>query len=172
MDTPSLPLQPGEALVEEIKSSPKTITYYSLRAAPLFGVWYVGLLAVLIYSFKLQEGSPVLFLGVALGLSGAVYLIGTIMQWMWRVDLSQRDAWLSTHGIWIDSPDAKGKFIPFLAFVSVREKKDWVGKWLHVEGVEITYREGSSMKKTFIVGVENGEAVVQHIQEKMHVPTP
>ncbi len=165
----SLSLQAGEQLAGEIPTSPKTVLYYSLRAAPLFGFWYVGLLAFLIYSFKLEQGSPIIFLAVALGLSGAVYLIGTILQWMWRVDISQRDAWLSTHGIWQDTPDAKGKFTPYSAFISVKEKKDWMGKWLHLEGIEILYREGTQQKKLFIAGVENGNAIVQELNERMYV---
>jgi hypothetical protein len=168
MDSQTLPLQAGEQLLGEIPTSPRTVLYYSLRAAPLFGFWYVGLLAFLIYSFKLEQGSPIIFLAVALGLSGAVYLIGTILQWMWRVDISQRDAWVSTHGIWLETPDMKGKFFPFSGFISIKEKKDWMGKWLHLEGIEILYRENSQQKKLFIAGVENGEAMVQELNARMH----
>ena len=168
MNPQSLALQPGEQVVGEIPTSPKTVLYYSLRAAPLFGFWYVGLLAFLIYSFKLEQGSPIIFLAVALGLSGAVYLIGTILQWMWRVDISQRDAWISTHGIWVSTPDMKGKFFPFTACISIQEKKDWMGKWLHLEGIEILYRENSQQKKLFIAGVEEGEKWVNVLNARMH----
>ena len=154
--------------MEEIPSSPKTVLYYSLRAAPLFGVWYGGLLAFLIYSFKLNQGEPIVFLAVALGLSAAVYLIGTILHWMWRVDLSQRDAWLSNYGIWMQTPQQKNQFIPYAAVVNVLEKKDWVGKWLHMEGIEIQYREGTRSKKIFLVGIENGDKAITTLNEKIN----
>ncbi|MEK6821200.1 MAG: hypothetical protein AABY11_02250 [archaeon] len=161
---PLPPLQEGETLVLEIPPSAKTVTYYSLKAAPLFGVWFVGLLVFLVYAFKQKGGDPKTLLFQALALAGFAMLIGVITRWLWRMDVAQRHAWLTTRGIHVDSP-VGNVFIPYLQIAALKVKEDWMQKWLHVDEIEITYKKENLTKKASIVGVENPVEIVEKIRE-------
>ncbi len=165
MDPTNLPLAEEETILEEIPTSPKTIAYYSIKAAPLFGVWFIGLIAFLVFTFMSNPGNPITLLFQALALSGIAYLVGTIARWLWRVDVSQRDAWLTNKGIWSVSGNEK-HFIPYLAIARVELKDDWMAKHLHLGGIQLMYREGQGMKKTMIVGVEDPFPLIQKILTK------
>ena len=171
MSVSQVPLTEGESRVEEIPTSPKTVTYYSLAAAPLFAVWFIGLLVFLLWTYKNIAGQYVSFLFQALALSALVYLIMSIARWLYRVDVSQRDAYLTNKGVWIHVPGKEWFFISVLSIVSVREKNDWMATHLHLEGIEIRYREAQKQKSTLIIGVENAPVFVKDIQGKL-APTP
>ncbi|MDZ4256422.1 MAG: hypothetical protein U1C71_02360, partial [archaeon] len=56
------PLAPGETILHEIKTSPRTITYYSILASPLMGVWFIGLLIFLLHTYRTNAGNWKIFL--------------------------------------------------------------------------------------------------------------
>ena len=69
MDASNISLSEGEAISQEIPTSSKTVAYYSFRAAPLFGVWFIGLVAFLIFTYKTNLGNPSILLFQALARS-------------------------------------------------------------------------------------------------------
>ena len=155
----------GEKVEMEIRPSTKTVSYYALKAAPLFGVWFVGLLIFMLYSFKQKGGSPHIMLLQALALAGFAMLIGVITRWLWRVDLSQREAWLTNLGVWVPGPSAT-IFVPYNAIASIRVKEDWMQKWLHVDEIEIKYTLENRSNKVSIVGVENPREIMERLHQK------
>lgn len=161
----SVPFAPGEKIEMEIQPSGKTVSYYALKAAPLFGVWFVGLLIFLLFSFKQKGGSASILLFQALALAGFAMLIGVITRWLWRVDLSQRDAWLTDLGVWVQGPSTQ-IFVPYNSISSVRVKEDWMQKWLHVDEIEIKYTIENRPNKVSIVGVENPREIMEKLHEK------
>ena len=161
--SPSLSLD--EKIEMEVPPSKRTAAYYSLKAAPLFGVWFVGLLVFLLYSFKQNGGSPQILLLQSLALAGLAMLIGVITRWLWRVDLSQRTAWLTTLGVRVQGPSTE-KFVPYAAISSVRVKEDWMQRWLHVDEVEIRYTIENRPNKVSIVGVENPREIMERLHQK------
>ncbi|MFH0970446.1 MAG: hypothetical protein V1776_03230 [Candidatus Diapherotrites archaeon] len=158
-----LSLALDERIELEVPPSQNTLSYYALKAAPLFGVWFVGLLVFLIYSFKQNNGKPAMLILQALALAGFAMLIGVITRWLWRVDVSQRNTWLTNLGIWIQSPSGE-IFVSYLSISNVKVKEDWMQKWLHVDEIEITYMKENNTKKISIVGVENPALIVEKIQ--------
>jgi hypothetical protein len=156
---------PDEKVEMEIRPSSKTVSYYALKAAPLFGVWFVGLLIFLLYSFKQKGGSAPVLLLQALALAGFAMLIGVITRWLWRVDVSQREAWLTNLGVWVQGPSVL-IFVPYPAISSVRVKEDWMQKWLHVDEVEIKYTLENRPNKVSIVGVENPREIMERLHQK------
>ena len=157
------PLVVNETIEREIPPSKNTVSYYTLKAAPLFGVWFVGLIVFLIYSFKMKGGSPQTLLFQSLALSGFAYLIGVIARWLWRVDVSQRDAWITNLGIW--SQNSSGmRFVPYAQISLVRKKTDWMQKWLHLNEIEIQFVTDGRMNKIALVGTENADEIVTQIQ--------
>ncbi len=155
----------GEQVEMEIRPSSKTVSYYALKAAPLFGVWFVGLLIFLLYSFKQKGGTPHILLLQALALAGFAMLIGVITRWLWRVDLSQREAWLTNLGVWVQGPSAL-IFVPYNAISSIRVKEDWMQKWLHVDEIEVKYTLENRPNKVSIVGVENPREIMERLHQK------
>lgn len=164
----SPPLAQGETIEREIPPSKNTVSYYTIKAAPLFGVWFVGLIVFLIYSFKLKGGSPQTLLFQSLALSGFAYLIGVIARWLWRVDVAQRDAWITNLGVWVQNPGGM-RFVPYNQISLVRKKTDWMQKWLHLNEIEIQFVTDGRMNKTALVGTENADEIVAQIHA--HLPT-
>jgi hypothetical protein len=156
---------PNERVEMEINPSTKTVSYYALKAAPLFGVWFVGLLIFLLYSFKQKGGTPHILLLQALALAGFAMLIGVITRWLWRIDLSQREAWLTNLGVWVQGPSTL-IFVPYNTISSVRVKEDWMQKWLHVDEIEINYTLENRPNKVSIVGVENPREIMERLHQK------
>ncbi len=161
------PFASNETIEREIPPSKNTVAYYTIKAAPLFGVWFVGLIVFLIYSFKLKGGSPQTLLFQALALSVFAYLIGVIARWLWRVDVSQRDAWITNLGIWVQNPSGM-KFVPYAHISSLRKKNDWMQKWLHLNEIEIQFVTEGRSNKIALVGVENADEIMVQIQG--HLP--
>lgn len=160
------PLADGETIEREIPPSKKTVAYYSIKAAPLFGVWFILLIAFLLYTFKTKGGSPQVLLFQALALSAMAYLVGIVARWLWRVDISQRDAWLTNKGIWIQTPSGM-QFVSYNELSSVRRKTDWMEKWLRLDELELVYVQQNTPKKTALVGVENADEILRTLQKKM-----
>lgn len=156
----------GETLIHEIKTSPRTVAYYSVMAAPLIGVWFIGLLAFLLWSYRAQSGDWKMFLIQALAISGLAYLVGAIMRWLWRVDVLQRDAWLTNKGIWVHISQTT-QFIPFLAMTKVSAREDWASKRMGIGKIEITYRAGEKYSKIVLVGIENDQAIANELMERV-----
>ena len=142
----SLPLAEGESIEKEIPPSPQTVSYYTVKAAPLFGVWFIGLLIYLIYTYKTTQADARALLFQALALAAFAYLVGIVARWLWRVDVSQRDSWLTNKGIWIQTP--KGvEFVSYGKISKIKIKEDWIQKALHVDELEIAYMDQGFVKK-------------------------
>lgn len=167
MDGP--PLVENERIEMEIPASPKTVAYYAVKAAPLFGVWFIGLLIYLIYTYRTSQGDVRSLLFQALALAAFAYLVGIVARWLWRVDASQRDNWITNLGVWVQAPKGIG-FIAFGKISSVKVKEDWVQRALKVNEIEITYVDQSFVKKIRMIGVENAREIVSRIQAKLPGP--
>ncbi len=165
MDSP-FTLAPGEFIEKEIPASPRTVAYYAVKAAPLFGVWFIGLLIYLIYTYRTSAGDVRSLLFQALALAAFAYLVGIVARWLWRVDVSQRDNWLTNKGIWVQTPKGIG-FIGYGKISSVKIKGDWIQKALKVDEIEIAYVDQSFVRKIRMIGMEAPHEIVDWIQSKM-----
>lgn len=159
-------LAEGEIVEREIPPSPKTTGYYSLKAAPLFGVWFIGLLVFLIYTYKNSHSPLQYFLFQALALAGFAYLVGTVARWLWRVDVAQRGAWLTNKGVRVQTPLGP-QYVSYGQIARVRVKRDWMEKWLHLDEIEIQFVSENRAQKIVLIGVENAEEIVNQIQGKL-----
>ncbi len=165
METP-FTLTSGEFIEKEIPASPRTVTYYAVKAAPLFGVWFVGLLIYLIYTYRTSQGDIRSLLFQALALAAFAYLVGIVARWLWRVDVSQRDNWLTNKGIWLQTPKGVG-FVSYGKISSVKIKEDWIQKALKVDEIEISYVDQSFVRKIRMIGMEAPHEIVDWIQSKI-----
>lgn len=162
---PPFTLNTGEFIEKEIPASPKTMAYYAVKAAPLFGVWFIGLLIYLIYQYKVNTGDVRALLFQALALAAFAFLVGIVARWLWRVDASQRDNWLTNKGIWIQTPKGVG-FVAYGKIVQVKLKEDWIQKWLNVDELEISYMDQTFVRKIRMIGVEAPHEIMNWIQSK------
>lgn len=168
MDGP--PLAPNERIELEIPASPKTVEYYAVKAAPLFGVWFIGLLIYLIYVYRTTQGDVRSLLFQALALAAFAYLVGIVARWLWRVDVSQRDNWVTNLGVWVQTPKGMG-FVSFGKISSVKIKEDWIQKLLRVDEIEISYVDQSFVRKIRMIGVENPREIVDKITRQISTPS-
>lgn len=168
MDGP--PLTPNERIELEIPASPKTVEYYAVKAAPLFGVWFIGLLIYLIYVYRTTQGDVRSLLFQALALAAFAYLVGIVARWLWRVDVSQRDNWVTNLGVWVQTPKGMG-FVSFGKISSVKIKEDWIQKLLRVDEIEISYVDQSFVRKIRMIGVENPREIVDKITRQISTPS-
>ncbi len=168
METP-FTLNEGEYVEKEIPASPKTVAYFAVKAAPLFGVWFIGLLIYLIYQYKLNVGNVRALLFQALALAAFAFLVGIVARWLWRIDVSQRDNWLTNKGIWIQTPKGIG-FVAYGKITQVKLKEDWIQKALKVDELEITYTEQGFVRKIRMIGVEAPHEIMDWITSKMNTP--
>lgn len=159
-------LTDGEKIELEIPASPKTVAYYAVKAAPLFGVWFIGLLIYLIYTYRMSAGDVRSLLFQALALAAFAYLVGIVARWLWRVDVSQRDNWMTNKGMWIQTP--KGvSFISYGKMSSIKKKEDWIQRMLKVDEIEITYIDQAFVKKIRLIGIEKPDEIIAQIQAKL-----
>jgi hypothetical protein len=159
-------LEAGEFIEKEIPASPKTIAYFAVKAAPLFGVWFIGLLIYLIYTYKTNPGDVRSLLFQALALAAFAYLVGIVARWLWRIDVSQRDNWLTNKGIWIQTPKGIG-FVSYGKITQVKIKEDWIQKALKVDEIEISYSDQGFVRKIRMIGMEAPHEIVDWINSKM-----
>jgi len=161
------PLVSNERIEREIPASPKTVEYYAVKAAPLFGVWFIGLLIYLIYTYRTTQGDVRSLLFQALALAAFAYLVGIVARWLWRVDVSQRDNWLTNLGVWVQTPKGMS-FISYGKISHVKLKEDWIQKLLRVDEIEITYVDQSFIRKIRMIGVEAPHEIIGWITSKMN----
>ncbi|MDZ4256068.1 MAG: hypothetical protein U1C71_00525, partial [archaeon] len=106
------------------------------------------------------------FLFQAIVIAGLALLVGAVMRWLWRVDVLQRDAWLTDKGLWMKTP-TRVFFIPYLAMVGVKATQDWASSRMGIGKITLTYREGEMYQKVTLIGVEHDGDVAQELQSRI-----